>query len=171
MKDSILTFQQISQFLEAAKNRAERSHHVETMLILNCRSSSRKTLPILLPSSAEKQAAYFTQLGSTLEQNMFGVEEAVLVVNPISVVPINSKYKTPSMDFRDSEGDAIVIVGRNAAKTQTTSLLQPFVYSQNEIPFWGKIDLDTDSWFPEEKEYCMELLDCLFVKAEAVALR
>lgn len=171
MKGSILTFQNIGPILDRAKNKAERSHGADTMLILNFLPGGRRTKQIELLSSAEEQARYFEQLGPTLEDRMLSIEKAVLVANPTSIIPLNPKYARPDFHSPDTDGEAIVIEGRNAMKTQTISLLQPFVYSEDESSFWGKFDLVTELWVPEQKEECMDLLDCLFVKAAEGALR
>jgi len=161
-KGSILTKDFLKPILATARKNLEADGRLYPVLFLHWGDGKLAAGLVQLPATSEEKRAYFTSLGLSLGQQGKKIHEAVFVAESWFVMA----QKPASLDISPSQHperrEAIIIVGRDAAATRYSLLVQPFGRDGEGRPVWHELAVATCN-APMDKGYRPGgLLDYLF---------
>lgn len=165
MTQTILNSQRINCILSAAKKQIESQGRAPERVTVRLRTGECRDLTMDLPKTAAEQVHLFVRLGSDLVKHGKFIEEALFLVDPFSIPLLDGTDRY----FANYQGDAIVIVGRNASKSKTVEIVQPYLDSYagfGDAIFWATLNAETDICTQDDLKNCAKLLDQLFLAQE-----
>jgi hypothetical protein len=151
----------VERILKIAKKNMEQDGFVNPVLFLGQIDGRHFVMPLDLPPTAPDRVRFVQALGLDLLAKGMVLQEAVLIMESWMVRRRELTLSIPpSQDPQRQE--AIVIIGRNAAKTQTTMVLQPFVRTESGTIVWDEPIADVQT-SPSPSNHFTGILDYLFV--------
>jgi hypothetical protein len=165
---SILAKSSIDAWLREAKANLKNYGHLVPVLFV--KFANRQVIPVGLldlPSTDSHQLKQMlmTLVGQKLRAENGDIEEAVMIVEGWFVKEPGMQRIAPSKHPRRQE--AICILGRNARKTCTSSVVQPFTRGKQNQPVWSKIPLAVYNESAVDNPTPMGLIDDLFTPTGA----
>ncbi len=166
MTGSILESASVQVILEIAKKNLERDGDLHPVLFLRLASGERAVLPINLSGCSDERKAAVAQVGRVLRSQGKIVEEALFLSVGWFV-----KVSEPALDLKvppsqhPNRRESILIVGRDATRTRTTSLIQSFSRDGNGKPRWQEIEMAEYNVPVEAGSGPLGLIDYLFINA------
>ena len=121
---SMLAQETFEQFLAIARKLLAADGHLHPALFLRFHGGEQVVTPVTFPETPEQRAGYMATLGRMLHLSGKEVDEAVLVMESWFVKAPTKPFVPPSQ--HPDRKEAIVAMGRNAANTHYTNVVQPF---------------------------------------------
>lgn len=135
-KESILTQDEITGILDAARAGKDAGNQLSPVLLLFTAQGERSVLYLEnLPEDSDERPAYFRFIGVLLRTHNMNVAEAVIASEALSATGTDSIK--PGQ--RPQEISAVVVVGRNAENTRMSCVIQPFKYNKQNELVWEKM--------------------------------
>lgn len=161
-KESILSKNEMSAILDAARFTKETGQQIVPALLILTADGVRNALYLAdMPDDGDKKAAYFRYIGEQLRSHNAEVAEAVFISEAWALTGLDGRTGImPSLHPKRIE--AIVIVGRNAANTRMSCVIQPFAQNKQGKPEWRKTPLAAYDEPVSEQTHLVGLLDHLF---------
>jgi hypothetical protein len=164
-RESILSQEFVEMVLATAKENLKKDGSLAPVLFLRFRGGAHAIAQLLsLPSTTEEKEAYFATLGRGLQQAGHVLDEAVFVSESWYVAA--EKGERLKLDVAPSQHpkrkEAITIVGRNAARTHFTMVVQTFGRDRRNQPVFGPLDIAEYNVSADKGPYPTGLLDHLF---------
>ena len=164
---SILTHTFVKSALQTAKLFLEGNGDLAPLLFVDYASGKGDRIRMVMPDTYEQKRDAFTALGEHLRNTDGPISEALLIMEGWFVSGKDAPDVTamrPSQHPKRQE--AIVLVGRNAANSRQTSVVQPFTRNGDNRPEWDKHPIASYNQ-PVQPGYRAEgLLDYLFPTAK-----
>ena len=166
MSQSILDDTAFQETLERAKENLKRNGAVAPVIILLTDKGERILVQIDLPGSAYERQKQLTNLGFLLAGKGIVVDEAVMIIETWIV---SSKAEKDLLKVVPSQHpqrkEAIVLVGRNASKSRSGMLIQPFTRGIKGEPVWEKVEAFMPKGSPKTSDGNFQgLIDYMFVQ-------
>ena len=160
---SILSREVIEDLLITAKKNLERYGSLQPVLFVQLANGERLAVAVSLSGTGEEKRRVFTDLRTLLQRQGRIVDEAVLLsegwfVDAQKVV--NATLVPPSQHPQRQE--AITLVGRDAHRTRTTCVVQPFGRTENGQPTWQEAKLAMYDVPVGKGSFPVGIIDCLF---------
>lgn len=146
MSQSILLSKEfIDAVLNNMRGNLERDGYIHPMLLIYPFALSDvdvTMVPLKLPDDSQKQAQYFKSIGHRLLRTGCIPTEAIFLSESWYV---NNQTAPAARRMLPHEHptrqEAIIIAGRNAYNTRSSSVVQPFTRDKNNRPVWQKLSV------------------------------
>lgn len=136
-KRSLLRKELLLEMLEQARFRLEEHGSLTPILIIKLHTGEGLINGVQLPDDFVQKCLMLRSIGRKIQAEHGSIQEAVLLVESWYVsaheAPDATKYP-PSQ--HPSRQEAIVIVGRNEAKTRSAIVIQTFTRDEHNAPVW-----------------------------------
>jgi hypothetical protein len=162
---SILTQKFLEPILITARKNLLSDGYLAQVAFVRDRSGRVIAVLLEMPKDPFEKRAYLAAWGSRLRRAGVVITEAVLLAEgwfvdgrkapaPLSLPPSQHPARQ----------EAITMVGRNAAGTRTTSVVQVFSRDRDNQPVWGQVAIASYNQLVKPGERMESLLDCLFME-------
>ena len=156
----------IQEILNIGKKNLELDGKLYPILFFRLQTGEQLYTALKLPDGADMRRLYITGLGFSLLKDGKVLEEAVMLTEGW-VVAVNKKadYLAVAPSQHPQRKEAIIMIGRDAAKSRQFLLIQPFTRGSKNEPLWEKVEGIMPDDDPKASELCYQgLLDFLFVR-------
>jgi hypothetical protein len=165
MMQSILNSENVQRILEIVKGNLRRDGGLKPVLFLHLLTGEHLLTPLELPGTTPEKIRYLNRLGFALLEEGKRVEEAIMLSEGWFVSAKETKLDPTIPPSRHPQRrEVIVLVGRNAARTRMTSLVQPFARDEHGEPIWQEIEMTAFNAPSSHESGMAGLLDYLFVE-------
>lgn len=127
------------ELLQQARLNLEKDGSLTPMLFVKLHTGEDLIGEIQLPDDSEQKRLMFSAIGRDIQAEHGSIEEAILLSEIWYVdareAPNASQYP-PSQ--HPSRQEAIVMVGRNKAKTRSAIVIQTFTRNEHNAPVWSE---------------------------------
>jgi hypothetical protein len=138
---SILDSRSIEEILRMAKKNLECDGHVAPVLFLQLQTGKQLMTPLHFPEITEERRRYLTGLGFALLRDGKILAEAVMVLETWFVrTKGNLAPLTMAPSQHPQRKEAVVLIGRNATKSRSVIVMQPFSRGSKGEPIWEKVE-------------------------------
>ncbi len=162
--ESILAQPFVETVLQAARVNLERDGALHPVLFLQLESSEQMVMLLKeFPDTVEERQEYFTALGMALPHTGRRIDEAVFVSEAWYVGMEEGRTEfdvAPSQHPQRRE--AIVVMGRDAARTRLTHVLQPFHRGDQNQPIFDQRAMEEYNIPADQFPQAVGLVDYLF---------
>lgn len=165
MRTSILEKVFIDSILRTAQQNVTQGQGLEPFLFLYIDGQPVTITPVVHPLSTQEKQAYFTSLGAQFRRAGQVIEAAVFLAESWIVLATEAPAACsvpPSQ--HPSRREAIVAIGRNAANTRHTLVVQPFSRAEQHKPVWEPLALASYNAPVAQGIQAVGLLDYLFAE-------
>jgi hypothetical protein len=168
--ESILLQSFVEGILNQARQNLQKDGAVAPVLFLQFQDGEGGIMPLDLPDTHEERRLYFTAIGLAFLAEGKQVDEALFLSETWYVGADKNERLTP--DVAPSEHprrrEAITIVGRDAARSRYTVVIQPFGRDKQQKPIFEALAVAEYNTFGTLTSGPVSLLDHLFPKRSRV---
>jgi hypothetical protein len=155
----------IDSVLRSAQQNVAQGQGLEPFLFLYIDGQPLTITPVVHPLSTQEKQAYFASLGAQLRRAGQVIEAAVFLAESWIVLATEAPAACsvrPSQ--HPSRREAIVAIGRDAANTRHSLVVQPFRRAEQHKPVWEPLAVASYNAPVEQGLQAVGLLDYLFAE-------
>lgn len=167
---SILTKQVIDSLLHVAQRNMEREGFLTPVCFLRLTSGQRLVIDlshVLSIQNHEQKRMALILLGKQIRDKGHDIAEVVMVLETWFVANKHRDTTTLAPSQHPNRQEAIVVVGRNAAHTRSSCVIQPFTRDGEQKLTWARIHEAVYNEPPAPGIQLVGLVDYLFVLTPA----
>lgn len=127
----------VDAILGTAKRNVEADGFLTPVVFVQFANGERIVCPLKLPNTPDEKRRYFINLGCEFRQAGRIIQEALALLEGWYV---DARTAASTLQFAPSQHpqrqEALVVIGRNAEQTRSTSVIQPFGRGDQNRPVW-----------------------------------
>ena len=160
---SLLSEKVTGYILRKARQNLEKDGWLAPILFVGLANGKSMMAPLELPNSSKRRQMYFQQIGTQIRASGKQILEAAFVsetwfINP-QKVPGATRFPPGKHPARQ---EAVMVIGRNAANTLSTQVIQPYIRGEGSRFVWEEYLAAEYEQPVESGNRTVGLLDYLF---------
>ena len=167
---SILTQEAVEPLLTVARENLEKDGFLVPVLLLDVAAKDPVMLMLMdFPDTPQAKQAYFAKIGAQFGRLGRRIQEAVSLAEAWMVLAQQAPAAHRILPSRHpSRQEVLALVGRDAANSRSTQLIQPFTRDAANKPLWGEPAIAVYNEPVEQGHRAQGLLDDLFLANQRV---